>query len=166
MKKYETDSESIKFEFFFKSDYWDLPPKIDILVDNQIKFSGKIVDDHDHIKFTHDLDFNKSHCIKIKRYNKLPNQCVLLNDGTFKDQLLTLEKVIIDDINIKNIIQAYSYNEPIYPEPWATLQRKQGIVLETRVIAETVFGHNGTWTLNFTSPFYEFVMDWMNGELE
>ena len=164
--KYETSSESIKFELYLISDYWDLPPKVDILVDDNVKFTGDMTEKINYISFSHELDFDQLHKIQIRRYNKLPGQCVPMDDGTYKDQLLTLDKLIIDGINIQNIIQAYSYNEPEYPEPWATLQRQQGIELEQKVLAETTFGHNGTWTLNFSSPFYEFLMSWMDGDLK
>lgn len=164
--KYETTEETIKFELYLTSDYWDLPPIIDLLVDDEVKFTGEMSQEKNYVSFNHTLQFDQPHTLKLKRYNKLPGQCVPLEDGTFKDQLLTLDKVVIDGVDIQNIVQAYSYNEPEYPEPWATLQRRQGIELETQVLAETVFGHNGVWTLNFTSPFYVFLMTWMEGDIK
>lgn len=158
-------SEVIKFELRFSSIFWDLPPMADIFINDEIKFSGIIDQQNLTVKFTHILEFGKNYTIKIKRYNKLPNQCEILNDGTLRDQLLILEQVKIDDIDIKNIVQHLSYNEPVYPEPWASLQKNQGIQLEQYIKAETTFGHNGTWVLEFTSPFYEFLINWINGDL-
>jgi len=164
--KYETSEETIKFELYLTSDYWDLPPIIDVLVDDEIKFTGEMLQEKNYVTFSHTLAFDKPHALRLKRYNKLPGQCVPLDDGTFKDQLLTLDRVVIDGVDIQNIVQAHSYNEPEYPEPWATLQRNQGIELEKQVLAETVFGHNGMWTLNFTSPFYVFLMTRMDGDIK
>lgn len=163
--KYETSEETIKFELHFEPDYWDLPPMVSIFVDGHCHITGAVTHTKKCFSFSHLLEFNKKHKLQIYRFNKLPNQCVKLDDGSYKDQLLTLQTVKIDGIDIKNIIDAYSYNEPEYPEPWATLERKKGIVLEERVIAETTFGHDGLWTLEFTSPFYMFLGDWMNGDL-
>ena len=34
-------------------------------------------------------------------------------------------------------------------------------ILEEKILGETCLGHNATWELNFYSPTYEFVMNWM-----
>jgi hypothetical protein len=77
------------------------------------------------------------------------------------EQSVTIDKVVIDGVNIRNIVWINSYNRPNYPEPWATQQREQGIELEEIVKGETVLGHNSEWTLPFTSPFYKYVMEWL-----
>ena len=150
--------EKIKFEFVLRPEYWDKPPYIQIFIDEEIKFDDSITETL-HIVFDSNLDPGL-HQIKIVRSNKTNDQCI---DG--KDQKIHLDKVVIDGINIRNIIWHYSWYEPEYPQPWALFQLKQGIKLEKKVIGETTFGHNGTWNLNFTSPFYSYVMDWMNGNL-
>lgn len=163
--KYETSEETISFELYFRPVYWDLPPKVKIFVDDVCHIAEDVTDINNYFKFQHTLEFNKKHRLQIYRYNKLDTQCVVSEDGTLKDQLLIIDKIKIDGINIRNIIDYCSYNEPEYPEPWATQERQCGVVLEQRVIAETVFGHNGLWTLEFTSPFYMFLSSWMYGDL-
>lgn len=147
--------EIIKFEFEFFPDYTgDDYPKVDILIDNNCKFTGAISNTRHSVSFLHTLEFEQPHQLIIKRYGK-----------TSRPQELTIKQIKIDNINIRNIIWACSYNEPIYPEPWASQQRAAGIELETKVPGETCFGHNGVWTLNFTSPFYKFLYSWMDGNL-
>lgn len=149
------NSEIIKFKFEFYPEYLDNDfPYASILIDNEVKFNGPISDDQCSICFSHTLEFDQTHQLTIKRYAK-----------TNKPQQLTIERISIDGIDIRNIIWVDSYNEPIYPEPWASQQRAAGVKLEKRVIGETCFGHNSTWTLNFTSPFYKFLYDWMDGNL-
>ena len=154
--------ETIKFEISVISDYWDKPPIIEIAIDGIEKFSGSVTTHGlSTIKFSHTLEFNKPHQLTIKRTGKTNDQCKYNSDGTLSDQLLTIDTVVIDGVNIRNILWAYSWNEPIYPEPWASEQRQLGVKLEDKVVAETCLGHNSTWKLNFTSPFYRFVMNWM-----
>lgn len=149
--------EVITFEIHLLSEYWDKPPHAQILLDGVEKFNQDLLAEKSVIKFTHKLQFGP-HELKLIRSGKVPGQYV----SPEQDQKLTIEKVIIDGVNIRNILWSYSKSIPEYPEPWASLQRKQGIELEKELIGETTFGHNTTWSLNFNSPFYRFIMKWMN----
>ena len=147
-------TENIKFEISFESQFHNIPPKAEIYIDNVLKWSGSIDSKSKTIEFYHTLKFSVEHQLSIRRYNKYPQL-------DKQDQLLTLTKLKIDGVDIRNIVWSQSWNEPEYPEPWASQQRSRGIELEEKVIAETCWGHNGTWRLNFTSPFYKFIMNWM-----
>jgi hypothetical protein len=48
--------------------------------------------------------------------------------------------------------------EPSYPEPWATEQRSQGVVLKPQLCPHTYLGWPGKWTLTFSVP----VFTWMH----
>lgn len=151
-------TEKINFSIKLRPEFWDKPPTAQVYLDNEIKFNG-VIDKPTVISFNSIMTFG-THQLKIERGNKTNDQCV--DD---KDQKLHLDEVSIDDINIRNIVWHYSWYEPKYPQPWALLQQKQGITLETKVIGETTFGHNGAWYLNFTSPFYNHLIDWMRGDI-
>ena len=157
-------SETITFEFELKPTYWDRPPHIEVILDGDTMLEQDIVKPTT-ICFTRSVDFNKTHTLAIKRSGKDDSQCCEDENGNWLDQMLELVSVKIDGINIRDIVWAYSWSEPEYPEPWATEQREQGIELEERVLGETVFGHNTTWKLEFTSPFYKHIMKWMDGQL-
>ena len=150
------NSEIIKFKLDLIPYYWDKAPGATILVDNEIKFNGLITESIT-VSFSHSLNFG-SHQLIIKRFNKT-NQQVRFVDGVIESQLLSIKKIIIDDINIRNLIWNNSYNEPDYPEPWATQQRNDGVILEKFVKGETHLGHNSIWRLDFISPFYQFIFD-------
>ncbi len=150
------DKENIYFELYFKAIYPDFPPGAKIYIDNEIKFDGLINEDC-CIKFNHSLSFNEQHQLRIHRFNKEISKPI--NDI---HQTLILDKIIVDGIDIQNIIYARSYNEPIYPEHWI----KQNSNLEKVIIAETHFGFNCDWRLNFSSPFYEFIMKCVAGKLD
>jgi hypothetical protein len=144
------NQETIDFELSFTSIYSDQAAHATILIDDQIKFDGKITDFKTIVSFTHTLDF-KQHCLTIQRSGK-----------TAEDQMLVIDQIKIDGINIRNVIYTDSINEPEYPKLWELQQIKAGNTLEKQVIGETHLGHNSTWRLMFTSPFYQFLMDKMN----
>lgn len=149
------NKETIKFELEFFPEYIDNDfPQAKILIDSEVKFDGFISNEQSSVAFLHTLEFDQPHQLIINRYGKTNNP-----------QQLTIKRISIDGIDMRNIVWAHSYNKPIYPEPWASQQRAAGINLEERVLGETCFGHNGTWTLEFTSPFYKFLYDWMDGNL-
>ena len=47
--------------------------------------------------------------------------------------------------------------EPVYPEPWATEQHDQGVVLKPRLCPHTYLGWNGKWTLTFDVPVFTWI---------
>ena len=150
-------SETIKFKIEFVPTYWDKPPAATVQINDIVKFDGEIIKSPTIVEFEHTLMFNQSHQLIIHRYGKDSDQCTVNSDGTLNDQLLLINKICIDETDIQSTIWTQSYNEPEYPIDWAREQQAQGIKLEKRIPAETCLGHNGTWTLNFTSPFYKFL---------
>jgi hypothetical protein len=143
--------ETIEFEISFTSIYSDQPAYATILVDDQVKFADIISDVNTKVLFKHTLAFDKGHTLTIKRSNK-----------TGENQMLVIDRIKIDGIDIRNIIYTDSINEPQYPKLWELQQLKAGIKLEKQITGETYLGHNSTWHLNFTSPFYQFLMNKMD----
>jgi hypothetical protein len=162
----EPHDELITFNIALNASFWDKPPVIKILVNGLEKFYGEITNQGiSKITFKHKLSFDQSHQLSIVRTGKTNNQRVSKGlHGDILDQIISIDSIVIDGVNIRNILWVQSWYEPDYPEPWASQQNAQGIVLEKKIPGETCFGHNGTWKLNFTSPFYRFVMNWMEGQ--
>lgn len=155
------DHETIAFELHLAADYWHLPPLVEIFVDQVKHYQGAITDattSASVIRFSHDLKFGNSHELVIQRFGKSDDQFRINSDGVAQDQLLLIQKLVIDGVNIRDIVWRSSFFEPNYPEPWATEQKDLGLELQQRVYGETVLGHNGKWTLSFTSPFYQFLI--------
>lgn len=151
-------SETIAFELAFKSNWWKDPPHASIYIDGQEKFNDSILTNQT-VKFTHTLDFTE-HVLSIRRSGK-NNQQVKITEQGVQGQDLIIDQIKIDGVNIRNLIWTNAGYYPEYPEPWASQEQSRGIVLEEYVAGETHLGHNGTWELKFTSPFYRFLMDCM-----
>ncbi len=47
--------------------------------------------------------------------------------------------------------------EPEYPEPWATQQRSQGVVLNPQLSPHTYLSWPGKWTLTFSVPVFTWI---------
>ena len=157
--------ESISFCLSLYSVFWDKPPAVIISLDDNTKFAGEIICDQQNpakICFSHELSFHESHTLSLYRYNKTPDQCCESSDGQVRDQLLMINGLIIDDVDVRHLIWCSSQFVPIYPEPWKSQQIDLGHDLEETIVGESILGHNGTWSLNFTSPFYQFLFDDMD----
>jgi hypothetical protein len=111
-------------------------------------------------EFVHELNFGP-HCLEMHRTGKTNHQMRTIENGKNEGQDVIIKYIKIDGVNIRDMIWTNSYYEPEYPEPWASQQKSQGIELEKYVPGETWLGHNGVWRLNFISPFYRFLMDWI-----
>jgi|TARA_R110000803_G_scaffold49943_3_gene103834 hypothetical protein len=155
------NKEEIKFEVTLLAEYWDNPPVAKIYIDNVCKWDKDLLPGLNTITFNDTLDFTE-HTLRIERSNKTDDQ----HQSDEKTQLLSLEKLVIDGVNIRDIVWTTSWYEPEYPKLWALMQKKQGNVLEETVLAGTTWGHNGNWYLNFTSPVYMHIIRWMNRELD
>jgi hypothetical protein len=157
-------SENIFFDIVLKSTYWNLPPELEVVVDN--KSVGKYTIDQPefHIRFRQVMQFDQPHTLELRRTGKTSDQTRMLADGTFETQMLEIQTVKLDNIDLKNLILHRSQFEPEYPEPWASEQQAQGIELEAQVPGELYLGHNGVWRFSFTSPIYKFLVAWAKGE--
>lgn len=152
--------ETINFCISLSAVFWDKPPKATIFIDGDEKFSGEITANHNspqQIIFSHTLRCHESHELRLCRHNKTPDQCRSTEDGQLQDQLLLINGLSIDDVDVHYLIGSQSQFTPVYPEPWKSQQIEAGHILEYNIIGENNLGHNGTWSLTFTSPFAEFL---------
>jgi len=155
--------ETIKFSINLFAEYWDKPPEVKILLDDVPQIDKQLDKGSNNLTFVETCKFNEPHRLTIIRSGKDNKQVKVNYDGGLLDQYVILQKIVIDGVDIQNIIQSRSVFEAHYPEPWASQQLAAGIQLEKAAIGVTTFGHNGIWYLNFTSPFYEYLMKWMGG---
>jgi hypothetical protein len=158
-------TETISFDLCLHASYWDRPPAALICINGTTKYQGLVTataDDPITVSFKHTLEFGQPHKLEIRRYNKSPNQCLVMADGSLLDQLLFIDSVTIDGIDIRDTIWSRSTFCPVYPEPWKSQQIKAGVTIEEIVIGETTLGLIGLWTLDFTSPFWQFLLDTVN----
>lgn len=71
------------------------------------------------------------------------------------------EAVVIEDVSFFGIsdpkfVWAGVY-KPVYPEPWATEQLNQGVVLKPQLCPHNYLGWPGKWQLTFTVPVFTWI---------
>lgn len=145
----QKNTESLKFNIVITSTWESHPPRIEIKIDDiTIEKNIDLVQGINHVSFDVDLS-HESHRLIINRHG-----ATVLD----RSQMITIEKLSIDNIDCSNLILTNSWFEPIYPEPWATEQRNQGNHLLDKIPFETVLGHNGTWKFDFACPVYPLLL--------
>ena len=142
------NKETLSVDLFITTTWSSHPPALEILIDNNLVLVPLLTNGTNHIKFDLNLQFG-IHKLKIIRSGATSDD---------NSQLVTIESVLIDSFDCKRCILANSTFKPIYPEPWASQQRKQNIELLEKIPYETVLGHNGEWELSFASPFYPHLL--------
>ena len=154
-------TEKLKFKLELYATMWDKPPVADIKINEKSYFKEEIASTKDKptiIEFEHELEEGKSYNLIMHRSGKNKTQTIVENEKIVKDQLLQIKSIEIDEIDLGSLIYEGVY-KPNYPEPWASQQAEAGNKLPETLKNVTQMGHNGTWTLTFTSPFYMWLLE-------
>lgn len=159
-----TNSENIYFDFWIKPEYFLNPPFMKLMVDNEIYFEDLVKKDI-HLRFKKKCSFADTHKIKILRSGKTTRDTKVSSDGTLQSQTLRIEKIKIDNIDLRNLIYHRCVYTPIYPEPWVSQQVHLGVELPKTLKGTMILGHNGEWGFDFRSPVYKFLIDWIQNRL-
>jgi hypothetical protein len=155
------NTEKLKFRLELWAEHWDKKPIAEIKINSDSKFKEEIDGTEDKptlIDFEHELVEGEKYDLQIIRSNKDSKQTVVENGNIIKDQLLNIKSIEIDEIDIGALVYEGVYT-PAYPEPWATQQRDAGKELPESFKNVTKIGHNGTWSLQFESPFYMWLLE-------
>lgn len=125
------------------------PPKVRVSVDT--KQSEMVLTQTTTINFEFDAVEN-CHLV-VEFLNKHNHDCV-------PDQNLD-KAVIVDSVGFFDIVDPRfvwaGVYEPEYPEPWATEQKNQGVVLKQQLCPHNYLGWNGKWTLTFDVPVFTWI---------
>jgi len=157
----DTKTEKLKFKLELWSTHWDKPPVAEILINDKSCHRAEIASTEDkptRIEFEHTLEDGEEYNLKIVRSGKDGHQTVVENGEIVQDQLLHIKNLEMDEIDIGALVYEGIYT-PEYPEPWATQQRSAGTELPVSFKNVTTMGHNGTWELQFASPFYMWLLE-------
>jgi hypothetical protein len=140
----------VKLDIHLRPVWHDNPPNINIGINNDIQ---QIILSEEHI-FHYEFIANTSSTLTVELLNKIDSDTV---PDKGLDKAVIIESVSFFGISDPKFAWAGVY-EPKYPEPWATEQRDQGVVLKQHLSPHTYLGFNGKWTLTFTVP----VFTWMH----
>jgi hypothetical protein len=130
------------------------PPEVDIGVNGNIQ---RVVLDTEQT-FCYEFNSATKSTITIELLNKT-NQDTVLDKGL--DKAVVIESVSFFEISDPKFTWLGVY-EPCYPEPWATEQTEQGVVLKQHLTNQTYLSWNGKWSLTFTVPVFTWIHNVQN----
>ena len=144
--------EILHFEVVLSGTYWGKKPQFSVWLDDHVVVQSEIVESNirQSIKFEREVD-EGSHQLKIRLENKTSQDTVLVNSEMIKDMLLNIDDIIIDDISLGNLRWDAEYH---LDRP----QEYNGNTI-TRLDRCVNLGWNGTYVLNFSTPFYIWLLE-------
>ncbi len=154
-------TEKLKFRIELFAIAWDKNPTCEIYINKKSHWAGEITGTEKAptvIEFIHECIEGDNYDLTIDRKGKDKRQTVVENGKIVKDQMLQIKSIEIDEIDIGSLVYEGVYT-PSYPGSWAHQQKQAGNELPTTLKNVTQMGHNGTWTLSFTSPFYMWLLE-------
>jgi hypothetical protein len=145
------NEEKLKFVVALSGTFWDRRPQFSIwLDDHQVVASEIVGQTAQPIEFERTVD-DGPHTLKIRLENKTNADTVTENGKVVKDMLLNIDDVTINDISLGNLIWSAEY---VLDKP----QEYQGQTID-HMDSCVNLGWNGTYVLNFTSPFYIWLLE-------
>ena len=132
--------------------WWDQAPKVRISFDETDLWQGSV--DQDITRdFNIQTEAANSSVLSIELYDKKIDQTVCDGTSIVRDQLLTIDRIVIDDIDLGYLLFSHSEYRPRYPQHWIEQSAQSGEILPAAVGKITTLGFNGVWQLRFTHPF-------------
>jgi hypothetical protein len=144
------DCETLKFKVGLSGTYWDRLPEFTISIDDQQYISGTAGKDIQYYEFDALVAENCSHQLRIRLENKSDSDVVQNEDQTqiLKDMLLNIESISIDDLDLGILLwhgSKFVGDDPSRPTIDGCVN----------------LGWNGTYILDFSSPFYLWLLEKM-----
>lgn len=156
MNRTQPELERIHFKIGLSGTYWDKKPQYEILINDKKFFDGIIQSPQevtDFFEFSVELEEDKTHYLQIRLVNKSDSDVVKdRNDkdnfNIIKDMLLNIDSIQIEDIDISHLM--WTESKFVGDDP------------ERPVLKNCVnLGWNGTYILEFTTPFYLWLLEKM-----
>jgi hypothetical protein len=153
-------TEKVHFKIGLSGTYWDKKPHYTISIDDKEYVNAHITKDSgttEYVEFDCEVEEEAEHVLRIRLDNKAAEDTVTDNPDLadckiIKDMLLNLISIEVDDIELGTIAQmfgVFKFDEPQnYPSPGAT-----------EIPLCVNFGFNGTYELQFSSPFYLWLLE-------
>jgi hypothetical protein len=143
--------EKLSFVISLSGTFWEKRPQFSIWLDGHQVIASEIASTAiQTITFDRNID-EGSHSLSIRLENKTNQDTVVENGQVIKDMLLNIDDIIIDDISLGNLLWSAEY---VLDHP----HEYKGQVIDHLDNCVNL-GWNGTYILNFTSPFYIWLLE-------
>lgn len=148
MTQAQSEKETLKFKIGLSGTYWERKPQYTILIDDIKVAEGHADSSVSYVEFSHDLEDDKPHTINIRLENKTNYDVVQSDDKStiIKDMLLNIESISIDDVDLGQL----KWDKSTFKGDESGRPELTGCVN---------LGWNGTYTLEFSCPFYLWLLE-------
>ncbi len=122
-------------------------PIVEIKLDELVVIKKHEIRHDNVLNFKLDLLDNKEHTLTVNR-----------TGHNEKDkQILSIINLTVDEINLNKLLDMTVY-KPDYPKLWLKEQQDAGHDQTKYQKGWRDFGFNGQWRMNFTTPFYTWLL--------
>ena len=131
-------------------------PLVRCTLDENVPFFDGISQDHILVDINVSPGF---HELIITHYNKKDNDQLLDSNGKIcLDKHVEIKNISIDNIDftLDELREGHFY--PVYNKNYYKQCLEQGNKLPLSISPNLYLGHNGTWKLNFSYPFTEYII--------
>ncbi len=141
----DTDLFKTEISFDLQPEYKDQSPRAKIRLGSETIWHGALPE----VKTFHIARYLDpgQHSLDIELYDKPPT------DGY---QTLRIVNLSFGRIRSARAVWQGIYR-PVYPEPWASQQRANGVQLQSALSNIDHLGWNGVWTLSFAVPIFTWI---------
>jgi len=138
--------ETLKFKAVIDSDYFNLPPSIKIHYDDNVIADFAVVKET-VIEKEITVEDDKEYKLNFTLYNKSKNDTVVKDGKIVKDTVVKIKQLELDDVDVTSILSTDT--EKFY------YTHEDG----TKNPFYDTMGVNGTSTVEFATPFYQWLLE-------
>lgn len=142
--------ETVNVKITLGSSWFNNPPKVRVNIGDQVLFDGEI---KDTVTIDESLDLDEQdHQLKITLYDKSKYDTRVVDGKIVEDTLIHIKTFEMEDIDLKQILS-------LDGEKFCYEHDTNGSAELKRHVLHDTLGCNGTATINFTSPFYIWLLE-------
>jgi hypothetical protein len=151
------EKEKLHFKIGLKGTSDKKQPLVRILVSEQEFYHGVLTSSPGEVQYIEfDVEvIEGTQSLQLFLLNKLSSDTKVDNGIIVEDMVLNISSIEVDDIDLGTLLWTHSKYYPIYPAEYEDLQQKQ----ITEITDCVDLGWNGTWKLEFSSPFYIWLLE-------
>ena len=147
----DTKKYKLRAEVALKPVWYQDPPEIQLLLNDQILFAGIL--DTDRTFYIEEMLSAGPACLTINFTNKFPSDT---NIATGQDKAVIVEKITFNDIPSPRYVWAGLYY-PQYNPDWYQQQVNQGHTPKSVLQYHNYLSWNGSWKLDVTLPIFTWI---------
>lgn len=144
----QANTEHLSFKVGLSGTYWDRQPEFTICVNDVEYVRGQAQADTEYYEFEVDLAENSAHNIQIRLTNKSDSDVIESEDKTtiLQDMLLNINHISVDGLDLGTLL-------------WECSKFVGDDVSKPTLTNCVNLGWNGTYILEFRSPFYLWLLE-------